>query len=111
MGATLFNEAHQAIVGGDGSAAACFDFDTSGVRNVSLAPGSVDWSLVPDPNFETPRGTQFTISDDGFMGYFVTCSTYEIISVTEDTLEVRCLDGINNVLAWYFKFTTTPPND
>lgn len=108
-GATLFNEGHQAIVGGDGSAASCFDFDTSGVKNVSLAPSDVDWSLVPDDNFEA-RETKMSISDDGFMGYFVTSSTYEIIEITETTLEVRCLDGLNPVLAWYFKFTSIPPN-
>lgn len=111
MGSTLFNEGHQAVVGGDGSQADCFEFDTSGVKNVSLAPGTVDWSLIPDPNFETPRGTQFTLSDGGFMGYFVSANTFEIVSVTEDTLQVRCIDGLNPILAWYFNFTTTPPND
>jgi hypothetical protein len=109
-GSTLFNEGHQAIVGGDGSAAACFEFDTSGVKNVTLAPGEVDWTFVEDPTFDG-RGTKMTLSDDGFMGYYVSASSYEIIEVTEDYLYVRCLDPLNTVLAWYMKFTTTPPVD
>lgn len=107
-GGTLFNEGHQEIVGGDGSAAQCFDFDTSGVKNVSVAPAVEDWSLVPDPSFEA-RGTSLTYSDQGFMGYYVTSFQYEIIEVTEDYLYVRCIDGLNPILAWYMKFTTTPP--
>ena len=109
-GSTLFNEGHQEIVGGDGSAAACFEFDTSGVKNVSIAPGVEDWSLVPDPNFSA-RGTLLTFSDAGFMGYYVTSSAYEIISITEDELYVRCLDGKNLNLAWYMRFTSTRPSD
>ncbi len=109
FGSTLFNEGHQEIVGGDGSAAQCFDFDTSGVKNVSVAPGVEDWSQVPDPSFNA-RATLLTFSDSGFMGYYVTAFTYEIIEVSEDYLYVRCLDGLNPVLAWYMKFTTTPPD-
>lgn len=108
MGGTLFNEGHQEIVGGDGSAAQCFDFDTSGNKNVALSPSEEDWSLVPDPSFSA-RGTLLSYSDQGFMGYYVTSFKYEIIELTEDYLYVRCLDGLNPVLAWYMKFTSTPP--
>ncbi|MBT8253081.1 MAG: family 16 glycosylhydrolase [Flavobacteriaceae bacterium] len=109
-GQTFFNQAHQDIVGGPGGSDLCFDFDTSGVSNVSLAPTSVDWSLVPDPSFSS-RGTVMNFSDDAFMGYYVSSSSYEIISLTENTLYVRTIDGNDPTLAWYHKYSTTNPLD
>lgn len=108
-GQTYFNAGHQAIVGGDGAGDLCFDFDTSGVSNVSLAPSSIDWTLAPDPNF-TGRGTQLNFSDDAFMGYYVSSSSYDIIEVTDSFLYVRTIDGNDPLLAWYHKFSTSPPN-
>ncbi|MDO1502489.1 family 16 glycosylhydrolase [Winogradskyella maritima] len=107
-GQTFFNGAHQAIVGGPGGEDLCLDFDTSGTSTVTLAPGDTDWSLVPDPSFEA-RATQLNFSDGGFMGYYVSSSTYEIIEITEDFLYVRTIDGLDPALAWYHKFSTTPP--
>ncbi|NND53151.1 MAG: family 16 glycosylhydrolase [Flavobacteriaceae bacterium] len=109
-GQTYFNAGHQAIVGGDGAGDLCFDFDTSGVSNVSLAPSNIDWSLIPDASFLTPRGTVLNFSDDAFMGYYVSSSSYEIMEVTDSFLYVRTIDGNDPNLAWYHKFTTTAPN-
>jgi len=101
------NAAHQAIAGGaGGSQDACLDFDTSKVSNVSFAPSSEDWSLVPDPKFES-RGTQMNFSDSGFMSYYVGSSSYEIIKITETELYVRTLDAADPNLAWYHKFTSS----
>ncbi|GAA0872345.1 hypothetical protein GCM10009117_14920 [Gangjinia marincola] len=105
-GETFFNAAHQAIVGGNGSDGdACFNFDTSGVKNVTLAPASGE---VPS---DQTRGTQLNFSDGGFMGYYVSSSSYEILEISENSLYVRTRDALNPVLAWYHKFTTTPVGD
>ncbi|AUS05152.1 family 16 glycosylhydrolase [Pseudotamlana carrageenivorans] len=109
-GSTFFNGGNQAIVGGDGSEDACFDFDTSGTSLVSLAPSSNDWSTVPDPDF-TARGTAMSFSDDAFMSYYLGTSDYEIISVSDTELYVRTLDINDSAIAWYLKFQTSPAED
>ena len=43
--------------------------------------------------------------------YYNGAFSYEILSITENNLYVRSLDGVNPVLAWYLKFTATPPGD
>lgn len=48
-------------------------------------------------------------SDNGFLSYYNGVFSYEILSITNNTLYVWSLDGANPVLAWYLKFTTTPP--
>lgn len=109
-GGTFFNAAHQDIVGGPGDEDACFEFDTSGTSIISLAPTEVDWSLVPDPAFNS-RGTVMNFSDDAFMGYYVSSSSYEILEITEDFLHVRTFDGKDPNLAWYHKFSTVPVSE
>lgn len=109
-GQTFFNAAHQAVVGQNAGEDACFDFDTSGTSVVSLSPTAFDWSIVPDPDF-VGRGTSMNFSDDKFMGYYVSSSSYEIIEVTNSTLYVRTIDGLDPVLYWYHKFTTSLPSD
>jgi hypothetical protein len=108
-GQTFFNAGHQGIVGENAGEDACFDFDTSGTSIVSLAPTTFDWSIVPDPDFNG-RGTSMNFSDDKFMGYYVSSSSYEIIEVTNSTLYVRTIDGNDPVLYWYHRFTTTLPS-
>ncbi|MGB3608117.1 MAG: PKD domain-containing protein [Psychroserpens sp.] len=109
-GQTFFNAGHQGVIGEDAGEDACFDFDTSGIKNVSLSPTLFDWSTVPDESFSA-RGTTMTFSDGGFMGYYVSSSVYEIITLTEDKMYVRTLDALNPVLYWYHKYSTTPPED
>jgi hypothetical protein len=106
-GQTFFNAAHQGIIGENAGEDACFDFDTSGTSFVSLAPTTEDWSQVPDPDFN-PRGTVMNFTNDAFMGYFVSSSSYEILEITENSLYVRTIDGLNPVLAWYHRFSTSP---
>lgn len=104
-GRTFFNAAHQmGVLGEEAGEDACFEFDTSGISNVALAPTSVDWSLVPDPNFSS-RGTVLNFSDNAFMGYYVGSSSYEIIEITNDFLYVRTNDAINPDIVWYHKYT------
>lgn len=108
-GETFFNGGHQEIVGGDGNGDQCFAFDTTGTSFVSLSPTTIDYTIA-DPEFMA-RGTTMNFSDDAFMGYYLTASTYDILELTEDTMHVRVKDGLNPDLAWYHKFTTTPPGD
>ncbi|AOW20695.1 glycoside hydrolase family 16 protein [Urechidicola croceus] len=103
-GQTFYNGAHSGLGGDD----VCLDLDTSGIKNVSLAPTSIDWSSVPDPDF-TSRGTVMDFSDNGFMGYYLSTSSYEIISLTNNLMTVRVIDGLNADLAWYHTFSTSPP--
>lgn len=107
-GSTFFNgnPAHQAIVGGAGGGDACFAFDTSTVSTVSLAPTSENWdpAIALDPSFD-PRGTVLNFSDGGFMSYYISTSSYEIITITETELYVRAQDGADANLVWYLRFT------
>ena len=110
-GQTFFNAGHQDIVGGSVGEDACFDFDTSGTNNVALAPSSIDWTIIPDPDFPTPRGTVINFTNNAFMGYYVSSSSYEIMEITDDYLYVRTIDGLNPDLAWYHKYSTSPPGE
>lgn len=109
-GFTFFNAGHQGVIGENAGEDACFAFDTSGTSIVSLAPSLTDWTTVPDPDFEA-RGTAMSFSNDGFMGYYVSSSTYDVISVSDTELYVRTLDGNDPALAWYHKFQTSPAEE
>ncbi len=71
-------------------------------KNVTFSPSSTLAAEVGDY-----RGTAMTISGGGFMCWWVGASTYDIISVTENTLEVRIEQG--DAGAWYHTFTNVKP--
>ena len=100
VGVTFVNAAFNDGLGGGGPDDQCLPLDVTGQKNLGLAAA----------NFGTPEevttGTQFTISDGGFMAYFINTSTYEILEITDDFLYLRALSGSSDQLAWYFKFTT-----
>lgn len=102
-GKTFFNASFLSVVGGSGGTDLCLDFNTSGLKTVSLSPAG---SLV-DPS--RTRGTLMTFSDGGFMGYYIGQSSYEILSLTENRMVVRAIMGGNPALAWYHTFSTSPP--
>jgi beta-glucanase (GH16 family) len=81
----------------------CEPLDTSGEKVVTLSPSN---SLVA-PEFTT--GTTMNFTNNGFMGYFIGTSTYEILEITPTKMVVRAVMGGNDALAWYHTFTTTPP--
>jgi hypothetical protein len=101
-GQTFFNVGHEATAGGSQGEDACYDFDTSGVKTVTISAisGNV-------PEAET-TGMQMEFSEGGFMSYYVGSSTYEILSISEDLLYVRTYDSMNPDLAWYLRFTSAP---
>ncbi|MFH6602089.1 family 16 glycosylhydrolase [Maribacter algicola] len=101
-GQTFFNVAHKEVAGGAETEDACYDFDTSGSKTVTIS--SVSGNV---PEGET-TGIQMDFSDGGFMSYYVGSSTYEILTITEDLLYVRTYDTMNADLAWYLRFTSAP---
>nr|WP_314895512.1 family 16 glycosylhydrolase [uncultured Flavobacterium sp.] len=106
---TYFNAKHAGVAGGSGNDDKCYNYDTSGLKSVTLSPSESFVSLNPDHVTQT-RGTMINISDGGFMGYYVGQSSYEILSITANRMVVRCIDKNNSFLAWYHIFTTTSPN-
>ena len=81
-----------------------------GIKNVSFLPSTSKAALEGSYNDEPYRGTSFEISDGGFMGWYVGASTYDIISVTEDMLQVRIIQA-GNGFAWYQIFTSSKPSE
>lgn len=80
-----------------------------GVKNVSFLPstsfaalnGSYGEDAAGDP---IPyRGTSFDISDGGFMGWYVGDVVYDIISITANTMHVRCIQE-GGGFAWYARY-------
>lgn len=105
-GQAMFNVDNLDIV--SGSAEGCYDYDFTGVKSVSLSPSNSVATV--DGEY---RGTTFTISDGGFMGYYVGNSEYEIRSISETELQVRIVNkgSLNNPEpnAFYHIFTSEKP--
>lgn len=105
-GQTYFNGSYEGVVGGSAGYDFCYDFDTAGQKTVLLSPSE---SFVVDNGVPgQTRGTVLNFSDDGFMGYYVGSSEYEILSITENRMVVRVIQGNDEALAWYHVFTTLP---
>lgn len=102
-GTTFFNAGYVGVAGGNQTEDTCLPYDTSAQRTVSLEPAN---SFVAA---EHTTGTQMTISDNGFMGYYIGTSTYEILEISDNRMVVRAVQGNNNGLAWYHIFTTQDP--
>lgn len=106
-GSTYFNASYQSVANGTAGYDYCYSYDTSGQKNVTLAPSE---SVVKANNVPgQTRGTVMNFSDNGFMGYYAGSNSYEILSITENRMVVRVVQGNNNALAWYHIFTTVPP--
>ncbi|WP_130735217.1 family 16 glycosylhydrolase [Flavobacterium sp. J27] len=107
-GKTFFNTAFEGVVGGSAGSDMCYDYDASGVKIVSLSPSESVVTMNANAATQT-RGTLMNFSDNGFMGYYIGQSTYEILSLTENRMVVRAIMGNDPALAWYHTFTTTQP--
>ena len=100
-GRTFFNADFVGEFGGPtGSGDQCIEFDTGGQKNVAMAPAS--------SGIVESTGTEITLSNGGFMSYYIGQSTYEILTIDNNYMYVRAIMGNNPELAWYLKFTTTP---
>lgn len=98
--ATFFNAAFNSDFGGGGPDDQCLPLDTSGEKNVSLSQAT--------SGIARSTGTALNISGGGFMSYYIGTSSYEILSISENSMEVRAIPANDPGLAWYLKFTTTP---
>ena len=106
-GRTFFNAAFLSVAGGGGPDDNCLNYDTNGLKTVSLSPSE---SVVAANNIPgQTRGTMLNFSDGGFMGYYIGQSSYEILSITANRMVVRAVMGGNPALAWYHIFSTSPP--
>ncbi|NHN24806.1 glycoside hydrolase family 16 protein [Flavobacterium jejuense] len=108
-GRTFFNSAFKNVGGGsNGGDDLCLSFDASGEKIVSLSPSESVVTMNANASTQT-RGTLMNFSDNGFMGYYIGQSTYEILSITANRMVVRAIMGSDPSLAWYHTFTTTQP--
>ena len=82
----------------------CLPYNTTGQKTVLLEPSN---SFVPE---EFTTGTQMTFTNNGFMGYYIGTSTYEILELTSTRMVVRAVMGGNPALAWYHTFTSIDPD-
>lgn len=76
----------------------------NGVKQVTMIPSSSIATI--DGNY---RGTTMSISDNGFMSWYVGVSKLEIIKLTADALFIRITDSANPANAWYCKYQTAKP--
>lgn len=106
-GRTFVNVDYLGQFGAAGGSDLCLPFDSSGIKTVSLEPA--DSFVVQNNVPNQTTGTQITISNGGFMGYYIGQSTYEILTITENRMTVRAVMGNNPALAWYLTFVTTRP--
>ncbi|WP_016988669.1 family 16 glycosylhydrolase [Flavobacterium sp. ACAM 123] len=107
-GSTFFNSNYLSVGGGAGKDDACLVYNTGGLKTVALSPSESVVTRNADRLTQT-RGTAMNFSDGGFMGYYVGQSSYEILSITDNRMTVRFVQGNNTGLAWYMIFTTTKP--
>jgi len=102
-GASFFNRSYASVVGGQSPDDSCYEFDISGEKAVTLAPS--ESVVVP----ERKRGTVMTLGDDGFVGYYIGTNEYEIMSLTENRMVLRAVQGNDQGLAWYVILTSQKP--
>jgi len=102
-GASFVNKDYTNQVGGTPLGEdTCLPMDVSTQKNVTLAASSSYVSTIS-------TGTQFTISGDGFLGYFIGTSTYEVMEINNSKMIVRFIQGNNPANAWYLTLSTQPP--
>lgn len=116
-GTSLINREFLSVVGQPNShqyVDACNSFsglEATGVKNVTLSPSE---SLAKPREDGKPR-TVLNFSDNGFMGFYLGKSSYEIMSITSNRLVVRVVqeaftpNGAPHSSAWYQTFTTIKP--
>ncbi|WP_028374664.1 family 16 glycosylhydrolase [Leeuwenhoekiella sp. MAR_2009_132] len=102
-GASFFNRTYASVVGGQSPDDSCYEFDTTGENAVTLAPSE---SVVAA---ERKRGTVMTLGDNGFVGYYIGTNEYEIMSLTENRMVLRAVQGNDQGLAWYVILTSQKP--
>ena len=95
----------------------CYDASVvpslTGVKQVTMQPSTSKAALEGTYNEEAYRGTSFRLSDNGFMGWYVGSSLYDIIYITETELKVRIIQQgsiyPDGGYAWYATYQTQDP--
>jgi hypothetical protein len=107
-GQTYFNASYESVAGGSAGFDFCYDFEVMDEPQVvTLAPSE---SVVAQNDIPgQTRGTVLNFSEGGFMSYYIGAASYEILSVTENRLVVRAVQGNDDFLAWYHIFSSTKP--
>ena len=108
QGQTFFNKDFQSVAGGTAGYDFCYNYNVGGLKNVNLGPSESVVMASPDHATRT-TGTMMNFSDNGFMGYYIGQSSYEILSISATRMTVRAVMGGNPALAWYHTFTTIQP--
>ena len=109
-GQTYFNVSYEGVAGGANGYDYCYDFGTNSspeIVNLSPSESFVAQNEIPGQT----RGTVMNFADGGFMSYYIGSSSYEILSITENRLVVRAVQGDNDGLAWYHIFSSTKPGE
>ncbi len=108
FGQTYFNVGYESVAGGSAGFDFCYEFTPAEEpQRVLLAPAE---SFVVDNGVPgQTRATNLVFTNGGFMGYYIGATTYELISVTDNRLVVRAIQGNNDGLAWYHIFSSTKP--
>jgi hypothetical protein len=111
VGPAFIPGTYAGVLGVDGDACHGEDVATTmfGVKNISFFPSSSKAAIEGVYDGEPYRGTSFNLSDGGFMGWYVGASTYDIISISDNEIQVRIIE-LGDGFAWYHKFTTENPN-
>ena len=97
QGSTYFNvgEVNAALGLAPPGADQCYDYDTSGGKNIGF--------FESDSGIPTTTNISFSIGNNGFLSYFIGSSNYEIISYSEDKIYLRTIqvDDAGGQFAWY----------
>jgi hypothetical protein len=110
-GNTYFHNTYKSVGGGtNGGDDQCFSYSTAGTKTVSLSPSTSVISKNPDAKKQS-TGTIMNFSDGSFMGYYIGATKYEIMTISENRMRVRCVQGNDVKNAWYLIFTTSTPNE
>ena len=105
---TYFNVSYEGVVNGSQGFDYCYDFAVAeDPQVVTLAPS--ESVVVANGIPGQTRGTVMNFTNGGFMSYYIGATSYEILSITENRLVVRAIQGNNDFLAWYHIFTDTRP--
>jgi hypothetical protein len=109
FGSTYFHNSYLSQFGGPtaantNNADECLPF-------TAPAPGLI--TFTPTINTDVPedqsRKTSIILANNNFISWYVGSSEYEILSITENRMVLRTIQGNDPALAWYHTLTTDVP--
>jgi len=81
----------------------------------SVVPGAGDFDVTyaPKPSYTfalNEAAKTITLSDGAFFGHYAGTSTYEILSLTEDEMYIKCASTVENGNGWWYRFIPKEKN-